>query len=243
MRRRELRGVVAIPLAMRTPVVFLLLGLTAFTAGCASLGTHPPHTTDLSGDWKLDQSLSDDPHSIMRQQRQHGSGQGMGHHGGMGGGGMGGGGMGGYGQPQQITPGAATTGTPGGSGTHHGHGGGYGGGWSGGRHNPDNQFMAQPDALSIQQSGDSLKMVADGVPTDFVYGEKVAVSVQGGSAERISGWKGQDFVVKFDVSEGPKATRSYELNDGGKQLVVTTQLEGGHGADIKFRTVYARQSK
>ena len=39
-------------------------------------------------------------------------------------------------------------------------------------------------------------------------------SVQDGAAERTSGWKGEDFVVKYDVKDGPKASRSYELSDG-----------------------------
>jgi len=67
-------------------------------------------------------------------------------------------------------------------------------------------------------------------------------SVKGGAAERSSGWKGQAFVVKYDVSEGPKAARSYELNDGGKQLVVTTQVQGEGSPSMKFRTVYERAS-
>jgi hypothetical protein len=81
----ELGHVVAIRLAMRTPVVFLALALAALVAGCASLSSHPPHATDLSGDWKLDQSLSDDPRSMAHQQRRQQGGHGMGHHGGMGG--------------------------------------------------------------------------------------------------------------------------------------------------------------
>jgi hypothetical protein len=229
MGAAKLRVVVAIRLAMRNTAMFLALALAAL-AGCASLSSHPPHATDLSGDWKLDESLSDDPRAMMRQQGQHGSGHGMHHGGGMGGG-----------MPQLVTPGAATTGSPGGGmhGGHHG-GGGNGGNWGGGRHGPGGEFLTRPASLSIHQAATQLELVADGVSTDFAYGEKVMASVQGGAAERSSGWKGQDFVVKYDVTDGPKATRSYELNDGGKQLVVTTQVAGGRGPDVKFRTVYER---
>jgi len=185
----------------------MALGLAVLAAGCASLSSHPPHATDLSGDWKLDPSLSDDPRALMRQQRQH-SGHGMHTQGG------------------------------GAQGGHRGHG--SGGFWGGGRRGPNGDFLAQPATLSVHQSVSQLELVADGVSTDFVYGEKVMASVKGGAAERSSGWKGQAFVVKYDVSEGPKAARSYELNDGGKQLVVTTQVQGEGSPSMKFRTVYER---
>ena len=215
---------------MRNSIVFMALAVTVFAAGCASLGTHPPHATDLSGDWKLDQSLSDDPRALMRQQRQH-SGHGMHRPGGMGGMGS---------MPQLVTPPDAST--PGTQGGHRGHGGYGGGNWGSARRGPNGEFLAQPATLSIHQSVSQLELVADGVSTDFVYGEKVMASVKGGAAERSSGWKGQAFVVKYDVSEGPKAARSYELNDGGKQLVVTTQVQGEGSPSMKFRTVYARAS-
>ena len=100
--------------------------------------------------------------------------------------------------------------------------------------------MIQPARLAIQQGDEKLKLVADGVPTDFEYGEKVVASVQSGAADRSSGWKGDAFVVKYDVKDGPRATRSYELNDGGKQLIVTTEVSGGRGGSMKLRTVYER---
>jgi hypothetical protein len=86
-----------------------------------------------------------------------------------------------------------------------------------------------------------LKLISDGVPTDFEYGEKVVASVQGGAAERSSGWKGQDFVVKFKVTDGPSATRNYELGDGGRQLIVHTEVTGSRGGTRKLRTVYERE--
>ena len=146
-----------------------------------------------------------------------------------------GGGMGGNG-PWLDQPG-----TPPPPSSSSGHRGGWqGGGGMGPRRGPSNEFMVRPDKLTIQQGDSSLKLIADGVTTDFEYGEKVVASVQGGAADRSSGWKGKAFVVKFDVKDGPKATRSYELNDGGAQLIVTTEVSGGRGGSMKFRAVYQR---
>ena len=190
----------------------LLLGLLA---GCSTLGSHPPRHLDLSGQWQLNESLSDDPAAVMHQRASGGGG--MRWHGG---------GMGGPG--------------------HHGGGGGSGGGWpgvggSGPRRGPNNDFLVRPEHLTIQQGTSMLKLISDGVPTDFEYGEKVVASVQGGAAERSSGWKGQDFVVKFKVTDGPSATRNYELGDGGRQLIVHTELTGSRGGTRKLRTVYERE--
>jgi hypothetical protein len=209
---------------------------SALLAACASLDSKPPRTANLSGDWQLDQALSEDPNGVLRQQHRGGRGGGGGfrHHGGgmsggMSGGGMGGGTGGGMGMPS------------GGGGSSRG--GGYGGGGRGARGGngvlPD--FMAQPAALSIRQQARQLALSADGVSTTFVYGEKVVASVQGGAAERVSGWKGNDFVVSYQVTaSGPAATRSYEVGDGGRQLIVTTEVTGGRMPEFKLRTVYER---
>jgi hypothetical protein len=208
---------------MRHATLCLML-IGGLLTGCGTLGSHPPKHLDISGQWQLDESLSDDPMAVMREHRSGDFG-GMRRHGGGGMGGMGG------------------TGGPG----HHGgggQGGGPGGGWSGGhsRHAPGSDFLVRPEKLSIQQGTNTLKLIADGVPTDFEYGEKVMASVQGGAAERVSGWKGQDFVVKYKVTEGgPTATRSYELGEGGRELIVHTEVSGERGGTRKLRTVYERE--
>src|SRR5690349_5084352 len=68
-----------------------------------------------------------------------------------------------------------------GGGMRHPGGGGMGGyghhgGAGGPRHGQNLEFLARPEHLSIQQGTDTLKLIADGVPTDFEYGEKVVAS-------------------------------------------------------------------
>jgi hypothetical protein len=100
--------------------------------------------------------------------------------------------------------------------------------------------LQQPQKLSIEQSATQLKLVADGLPTDFVYGEKVVTSFGNGVAERISGWKGDLFVVTLKVKDGPSITRSYEVVDSGHQLIVESSISGGRGPQRKLRSVYER---
>jgi hypothetical protein len=199
------------------------LALLLLLSGCSSLSTKAPRVAMLNGDWKLDQALSEDPRGVMRQQHEsHHGGGAMHRHGG-----------GGFGMPGGGMP---TGGRPGG-GSRHGApqaGSGF--------HGPSilADFVAQPVSVEIKQSRQELAMNVDGVATQFVYGEKVVASVQGGTAERVSGWKGDVFVVKYNVTEGFVASRSYQAGDGGKQLIVTTHVSGDRVPSLDFRTVYER---
>jgi hypothetical protein len=104
-------------------------------------------------------------------------------------------------------------------------------------------FLARPNEIGIEQTERGLDLNADGSATQFVYGEKVVASVQGGTAERVSGWKSGEFVVKYEVSDGPTATRGYKLAESGRQMIVTTQVEGGGVRKLEYRTVYDRKAK
>jgi hypothetical protein len=102
-------------------------------------------------------------------------------------------------------------------------------------------FVDQPEKLSIAQAPTELSLVADGVPTKHVYGEKVTESVSKGVAEREAGWKGNDFIVERSIKGGPSATRTYSLTDEGRQLVVSTKISGGRGPGREFVSIYERQ--
>lgn len=139
-------------------------------------------------------------------------------------------------------PGGGTQRSPAGAGGTYGGGGN---GKPGGFHSGTSMladFAVQPTSVQIKESPTQLALDADGVSTEFEYGEKVMASVLGGTAERVSGWKGGTFVVKYNVADGPVATRTYETMDGGKQLVVTTHVEGGRERTLDFKTVYVRAS-
>ncbi|MFC4311448.1 hypothetical protein ACFPN2_20275 [Steroidobacter flavus] len=197
-----------------------------FVAGCAGLRTKPPANVDFSGEWRLNSELSEDP-SAMERGAGHGQrGGGMGPGGrGPGGGGMGG--MGGRG--------------PGGAGGGFGGHGGRGSGGMAGGPGAMREFLDQPEKLSITQAAAELNLVTDGVPTKLVYGEKVTESARRGVVEREAGWKGNDFVVKRSIKDGPSATRNYSLTDEGRQLVVSTKISGGRGPKREFVSIYERQ--
>ena len=183
----------------------------AVLCGCSSLGTQPPRAMNLTGDWHLNESLSEDPHAKLREER-HAGGGGMHRRGGI-----------------------SAGGTPNGDWSARGSKSRQRG------QGANKDFLTRPNNIGIEQTAHELALNADGSATQFVYGEKVVASVQGGTAERVSGWKGDEFVVKYVVTDGPTATRSYQLAESGKQMIVTTQVEGGGGSPkFEYRTVYER---
>jgi len=185
----------------------------AVLCGCSTLDTKPPHTMNLTGDWQLNESLSEDPHAKLREER-HDKGGGMHRRGGL-----------------------SAGGTPNGDWSRRG-------GKSRQRGQEANRdFLARPNEIGIEQNASGLDLNADGSATQFVYGEKVVASVQGGTAERVSGWKGDEFVVKYVVTDGATATRGYKLAGSGRQMIVTTQVEGGRAPKLEYRTVYDRKAK
>lgn len=96
----------------------------------------------------------------------------------------------------------------------------------------------QPSRLVIEQGPKELRLVADGSPTRFIYGERFGTSSMRGVSERRSGWEGSSFVTYEEVREGPDVTCTYQLS--GNQLVVITEVDGGGIPDLNFRSVYER---
>ena len=95
--------------------------------------------------------------------------------------------------------------------------------------------------LEISQAATELSIVSGDSTTRYVYGDKVIVSVPDGVADRIAGWDGSRFVVRTSAPDGVRTARSFELANGGRQLIVITEISGdGPGATV--RLVYDRLS-
>jgi hypothetical protein len=122
----------------------------------------------------------------------------------------------------------------------HGDREGGGRGRRGGGPRMLSDFTSRPAALTIKQTSSELALNADGATTTFVYGEKVMASVEGGASERRSGFRGNSFVVRYKVFDGPTATRSYTTTTHGAQLIVATHVSGGYLPTLDYQTVYER---
>jgi hypothetical protein len=221
---------------LQLELVFTVLAVLA-APGCSTLNTRPPVGVDLSGTWRLNESISNGLTALSGSGlgASGGGGRGMRPPGGMGGGpgGGGGGGMpGGHG---------------GGGRGNRPADGGVGGGIDPGVGDPGRRERAaglpRPALLLIDQGATEIKLVADGASEHFVYGAKVATPNAKAMAETRSGWEADSFVVQQKTGKGPQIIRTYERVTGSDQMIVETSMEGGRGPKRKFVSVYERAAK
>jgi hypothetical protein len=231
--------------ALRTGVVAGALALVAGFAGAARADdkSEKPADTplvraevrvdanarpDLSGTWRLNEDLSEDPRTKMQEAGGRGGGMGRGG----GGGGEGGGGFGGRGG----------MGGGGGRGGTGGGGGRRGGGDSGERSGDGamhlSETLAAQKVLTISHKDPELVIrdLNGRSRTFFTDARKVEEERSEGTAKIQTKWKDRSIVVVTKLSDR-EITDTYERAADGARLFVTTKMEGGR-APFSFRRVY-----
>lgn len=244
----------------RTLRLFIMLGIIIAVAACAAehLAAGAPSGIDLSGDWKLNPNLSDDPdkpapaEQPTRQRSRRGragagSGTGLPP--------MGGPNF----APAEGAPAAAPPVSP----------------WSdptarsvfedqsleqsnplppvsaqplestqGARPGPARLLQA-PQQLAIRQNGAVISIkatMADGstFTDDYTGGTRNTIPYgRDSQADRAAGWRGPVFVVTTSAKSGGTREEDYGLDDDGR-LIVTTQTHGGRVGKNELRRVYDR---
>ena len=190
----------------------LLITFTAVPGNGASSEAPP----DLSGDWQLNEELSEDPREAMRRSRSGRGGfgaQGRGGGGGRGGGfGRGGRGQGGFGR-----------------------GGGRGGeqqgrGGAGGERMNRFSLEHQDPQLTFRfEDGQARTLTTDGETRTHQH--------PSGEVRTEASWRGNQLVIKRQHDGGRKVKETYQLDAESGRLLVTTKLEGG-ARSMSFRRVY-----
>jgi hypothetical protein len=241
--------------------------LAAWLTGCATerLGSTAPQGVDLSGEWRINWNLSDDPGKPGDEEKDQGprpsdhSG-----HGGRGGGG-------GFGKPGG---GPGGLGGPGAGGLDPGGGGDL-------TNNDSRQsgllpvlysaqsddalpstssdtprsapakksgirpgvahMLATPELLTISQSGPKVvvKSNADATADEYTAGEATTIPFGSASADRTSGWRDSVFVVITKPKKGPSKEDDFTLDSEGHLIFATLVIHTGKG-NIDFKRVYDR---
>jgi len=214
--------------------------VTAVMAGCATerLASSASGGVNLTGEWKLNPNLSDDPDKLgpdpdsTTPQRSPGGHRG--HGGGRGGGsgmppmGSPGGGSGGYNYlPVALSDGATPQPTP-------------------SRGMSINRLLKAPMHMSITQKDGTVVIktnMPDGTQTvdEYAAGGAAATIPFGPeqTAERTAGWRGSVFVVTTTVKKGPWREDDFALDEDGR-LIVSTQTKGGRLGKLDIKRVYDR---
>jgi hypothetical protein len=168
---------------------------------------------NLSGAWKLNRDLSDDPREKMREARESGGGGGS--RGGGGFGGRHGGGRGGAFRGR--------------------HAADEGEGGSGDAEIATRAF----ETLSIVHRDPELR-ITDGLGREHVLStddRKIEEERSEGTWKMRARWKDGHVVVTTTPEHGPTLTETYTVTADGSVLTVTTKVEG-RGRSFEFRRVY-----
>jgi hypothetical protein len=246
----------------RNAPLLLIAAASAFVAAlltsCATdrLITATPQGVDLSGEWRLNENLSDDPSRVFDETKDlpmkaPAPGRNPG----------------GFGRPGTGRPGAGggiDPGGPGGGGENLTRAGGASGfvpvlytqdaplpsstsdsgpasPAKGATRGPVAQMLAAPALLTISQSGSKLivKSTSDGTTDEYTAGEQRTISFGQTEADRSAGWRENYFVVITKAKKGPSKEDDFAL-DGEGHLIFATLVTHVKKGPIDFKRVYDR---
>jgi hypothetical protein len=232
------------------PTTFLLAiaGTAMLNVAAASELKHTaPAKVDLTGLWKINPDLSDDPYEAVEKKRRDSAG----------GSPTGGGPVGGGGGRRRggivIDAGDILEGVFGG-GTTGGTGGGRRGGGSGGTSDrpsgdpepssmrmPLDSFLATIDEFELTQQPDSLTISTLDDTNTCKPADPGEAKLPGGDlGKRRCGWQDDTWVTEIEEPNGVKRTNRYELKKGGRQLVMTSEIKGSKSplSGLRIKRVY-----
>ena len=241
----------------------LIAAASAFVAAtltsCASdrLITATPQGVDLSGEWRLNENLSDDPSRLFDETKDlpmkaPAPGRNPG----------------GFGRPGTGRPGAGggiDPGGPGGGGENLTRADGTSGfvpvlyiqdaalpsstsdsgpaspAGKGAARGPVAQMLASPALLTISQSGSKVivKSTSDGTTDEYTAGEQRSIHFGQTEADRSAGWRDNYFVVITKAKKGPSKEDDFAL-DGEGHLIFATLVTHVKKGPIDFKRVYDR---
>jgi hypothetical protein len=189
----------------------ITLGVLAWILFLWSENAWSAGIANLSGTWKLNANLSDDPQQKMKDSTESGGS-------GSGGGGYGGGHHGG-----------------------HRGGGRGGSGSSDDAKSAMENYNAAMQSLKIRHQDPELFIedAAGHQHTLYTDGRKVEEERSfGGTTELHAVWKDGHVVVTTQSEHGRKTTETYSVTADGSQLTVTTKIDRQRGSAIEIKRVY-----
>jgi hypothetical protein len=226
----------------------LLVGVAAAAILSLAVGAEmkhtPPANVNLAGLWRINPDLSDDPRRAVEKRRSDN----------VGGGPTGGG-------PARSRGGTQVGGIVIDAGDILGGvlGGTSGSSGSAGRGSNDrpaddpepvsmrvplDAFLATLDQFEIQQARDSLTIATVEEQNTCKPADPGKALVPGGElGERRCGWQGDTWVTEVTSPKGVTRTNRYELKNGGRQLVMTSEIKGGKTeplAGLRIKRIYDR---
>jgi len=98
------------------------------------------------------------------------------------------------------------------------------------------------DLVTIKQRPQQM-YINDGLADrSFTPGAQSVVSVPEGVADQHSGWKSKEYVIDVKAQAGPETVERYHLSGDGKQLLAEIHSHGGNMPSMTIKRVYERVS-
>jgi hypothetical protein len=228
-----------------TPTLFALMGVAGMSVAAAELKVTAPPKIDLTGLWKINPEQSDDPQKVVAQKREDSTG----------GGPIRGGGGGGRRGSATIDVGDIFGGGTIGGGTVGGSVGRGGGSRGGSSDRPDgdpepattrmplDSFLATREQFEIQQRPEALTISTVDETSTCKPAETAKTPMPNGEmVDQHCGWDGATWVMELKSEDGVTRLNRYELRKNGGQLVMVSQIKGGHGTlkGLQIKRVYDR---
>lgn len=100
------------------------------------------------------------------------------------------------------------------------------------------EAIERGDFLTVRQSSDELVLDYGSSVRSFTPGGRSVVSTENGVADRTSGWKGHQYVIRDKAQMGPSVVETYELSPDGQHLVETLHIGPYELPAIELKRVY-----
>ncbi|MFZ1904726.1 MAG: hypothetical protein WAU56_04970 [Steroidobacteraceae bacterium] len=102
------------------------------------------------------------------------------------------------------------------------------------------EAIERGDFLTVRQSSDELVLDYGSSVRSFTPGGRSVVSAENGVADRTSGWKAHQYVIRDKAQMGPSVVETYELSPDGQHLVETLHIGPYELPAIELKRVYDR---
>jgi len=230
---------------MKTKLTTTLIAIVAVVgidvAAAGDLKTAPPKDVNLTAIWQINPKLSDDPREVLSGKRDESRSRTPSSPQRTGGG-------------SKVGPFDVDVGDVFGNGTMSG-GVRVGRGSQQGGDRPDDDpeptnmrvpldsFMATREQFEIEQHPEAFTVRTVDETNTCKPGEPSKVPLQSGElVDQRCGWDGAAFVVEVKSPDGVTRTNRYQTQDGGKRLVMVSEIKGGRGQlrGMHIRRVYDR---
>lgn len=100
------------------------------------------------------------------------------------------------------------------------------------------EAIERGDFLTVRQSSDELVLDYGSSVRSFTPGGRSVVSAENGVADRTSGWKGHQYVIRDKAQMGPSVVETYELSPDAQHLLETLHIGPYELPAIELKRVY-----